>query len=147
MTSFLLIISFILHIALFTAIYQLHKQIQRSQQTDNSREMMELFDIYLAEIKDENKRLEETLVSKEIQKDTDEFSAASESAVSFNGEANAEEETYTSPRVDDDVRFETSSQAKILQLHHQGLQSEEIARNLNTGKTEVDLIIKLHAKK
>lgn len=144
MTSFLLIISFILHIASFTAIYQLHKQVQRSRQTDNSQEMVELFDIYLAEIKDENKRLEETLANQEKQNDSNEFSTSAES---FNEELYVEEELYKSPLVVDDVKFETSSQAKILQLHDQGVESEEIARSLNAGKTEVDLIIKLHAKK
>ncbi|MDY0396397.1 hypothetical protein RWE15_21250 [Virgibacillus halophilus] len=39
-----------------------------------------------------------------------------------------------------------STEAKILQLHQQGKQTEEIAKELGCGKTEAELVIKFHAK-
>lgn len=129
MTSFLLIISFLLHIVAFVAIFQLYKQAQIPKKESASQDMIELFDMYLAEVKEENNRLEKTL------QDKDEKVMEKEA-----------QHSYTLPEVDDNVEFETSLQAKILQMHTQGMSNEEIARKLNSGKTEVDLIVKLHAK-
>lgn len=70
MTSFLLIVSFLLHIVAFIAIYQLYKQTQLPKKEKVSQEMIELFDMYLAEIKKENKRLENTLLEREHNKST-----------------------------------------------------------------------------
>lgn len=144
MTSFLLIISFLLHIAAFVAIYQLYKQTQLPKQESTSQDMIELFDMYLAEIKEENKHLEKVLLDKEQNKPTEKGYPTPH----FNERLEQKKEThsYTLPEIEDDVQFETSLQAKILQLHDQGMSNEEIARKLNSGKTEVDLIVKLHAK-
>ena len=134
MTSFLLIISFLLHIIAFIAIYQLYKQVQTPNKQGASQETIELLDMYLVEVKEENKRLEKTLLAKE-QYQSNENPMEKEVA-----------NTYTLPEVDDDIQFETSQQAEILQMHDQGMSNAEIARKLNCGKTEVELIIKLHAK-
>lgn len=139
MTSFLLIISFLLHIVAFIAIYQLYKQAQLPKKESTSSDMIELFDMYLAEVREENKRLEKTLLEKELNEPAGEINeVTTEKKV---------DEPYTLPKIDDNVRFETSLQAKILQLHDQGMSNEDIARKLGNGKTEVDLIVKLHAKK
>src|SRR5690625_6659662 len=50
------------------------------------------------------------------------------------------------PYFDTDDSIETSLQAKILQLSHQGYDADEIAGKLNCGKTEAALIIKLQEK-
>lgn len=144
MISFLLIISFLLHIVAFIAIYQLYKQTQLPKQESTSEDMIELFDMYLAEIKEENKHLEKVLSDKEQTKPTKQNYKTP--LLHENLEQEKETHSYTLPEVEDDVRFETSLQAKILQMHDQGMSNEEIARKLNSGKTEVDLIVKLHAK-
>ncbi|ASN05706.1 DUF6115 domain-containing protein [Virgibacillus necropolis] len=144
MTSFLLIISFLLHMVTFTAIYQLYKQTKLPNQNSSSQEIMELFEVYLAEIKEENNRLEQTLLDKEHKPD-DEVCPVPHMKEEVNPEG--VDDTYTTPKVDDDVHYKTSLHAKILQMHDQGMPNEEIARKLNSGKTEVDLIIKIHAKK
>lgn len=145
MTSFLLIISFLLHIVAFIAIFQLYKQAQISKQDSSSSEMMELFEVYLAEIKEENKRLEETLLDKKEYIPTDDTFTATPQ-VNEKPWQKESSDGYKVPEVDDQVQFETSLQANILQLYNQGMSNEDIARKLSCGKTEVDLIVKLHAK-
>ncbi|WP_404452648.1 hypothetical protein LG329_00685 [Virgibacillus necropolis] len=146
MTSFLLIISFLLHIVAFIAIYQLYKQAQLPKQESTSQDMMELFELYLSEIKEENKRLEETLLDRREYNPKGETNPIPQFKEKPEHQEHIADDTYTAPEVDDDVQYETSLQAKVLQLHDQGLASGEIARKLNKGKTEVDLIVKLHAK-
>lgn len=138
MTSFLLIVSFLLHIVAFIAIYQLYKQTQLPKKEKVSQEMIELFDMYLVEIKEENKRLENTL----LEREHDKSARMSEKAA----KEKEGDDSYVPPESNDNVKFQTSLQAKVLQMHDQGMSNDEIARNLHSGKTEVDLIVKLHAK-
>jgi len=42
---------------------------------------------------------------------------------------------------------ETSLEAQILQLHTNGETIDDIAKKLNCGKTEAEIIIKMHQKK
>ncbi|UJL47957.1 hypothetical protein KFZ58_08950 [Virgibacillus sp. NKC19-16] len=138
MISFVLIISFLLHIVSFLAIYQLFKQIQQLKQT-NSGEIIELLDVYLQEIKDENRLLQEELSSKAKEGEPPE--------VIQTARKTEEEPTneYLPTEMQANDRVETSLQARILKLHNEGFQEAEIARKLNCGKTEAALIIKLHA--
>ncbi|SDQ60036.1 DUF6115 domain-containing protein [Virgibacillus salinus] len=139
MTSMLLIISFLLHLVALVAIFQLFKQLQLLKK-DSSQDIMELLETYLEEIKEENRFLEE-----EIGKTNSETVAPS--SIEFEAEQKEEkvpEYIPESAKVVDDS--ETSMQAKILQLYDQGLKVEDIARRLNCGKTEAELIIKLHGK-
>ena len=43
-------------------------------------------------------------------------------------------------------KLETSLEAQVFQLAKQGISIEEIAKKLNRGKTEIELMIKLHKK-
>src|SRR5690554_4449456 len=63
MVSFVLIISFLLHIITFAAIYQLLKQIQTIKQ-ENAEDIQGVLDTYLQEIRNENIRLQRA-----VQKD------------------------------------------------------------------------------
>ncbi|MFB4167469.1 DUF6115 domain-containing protein [Virgibacillus sp. JSM 102003] len=134
MTSLLLIISFLLHLVALVAIFQLFKQVQLLKR-DSSQDVMELLETYLEEIKEENRFLE-----REIGK--------SNNKTAVNAEAEKKEETSEYIPVDAEVEddSETSLQARILQLYDQGITAEDIARRLNCGKTEADLVIKLHGK-
>lgn len=152
MTSFLLLASFLLHMVTLTIIYQLVKQIKALRQ-NNHMGTEELMEMYLQEIKEENRMLEANLddtnnkhISGQNQKE--------KTAIKQN------KETQTPNMLTDDAfipspldpetglgdTFETSQQSRILQLHDQGLSIEEIASQLHCGRTEVDLVIKLHPK-
>ncbi|WP_373896035.1 DUF6115 domain-containing protein [Virgibacillus sp. CBA3643] len=136
MVSFVLIISFILHIVALLTIYQLFRQVQKLKQA-NSSELMELFEIYLQEIRDENSRLQQGLTP-----EANEELTVTQTARKMEHEL---PEEYHPPEVWADDRVETSLPARILKFHKEGFSETEIARKLNCGKTEVRLIIKLHA--
>lgn len=146
MQSFLLIISFLLHIIVLVAVYYLFQQIQLLKQ-DNTKELTDLFETYLKEIRSENRRLESKI----------EFSTFSNERKEKINELKDLTEKYDltfneneAPKLNTDTihdQFETSLDAKILQLHHQGMEVSEIAQMLNCGKTEAELLINLYDKK
>lgn len=147
MVTFLLMISFLLHLLGLIAIYQLFQQIQTYKQaktTDNSEEVAALFEAYLEDIKAENNRLQKEIIEKQILS----------TAETSNMIAPIMEDKHTAtdsiseetPYFDINDSIETSLQAKILQLSHQGYNAEAIAKRLNCGKTEAALMIKLQKK-
>src|SRR5690625_4271440 len=146
MQSFLFIISFLLHIIVLVAVYYLFQQIQLLKQ-DNKKELTDLFETYLKEIRSENRRLESKIenntISKKQNEQLDEPEDITEEDVpNFNENETPSIKTNT---IHD--QFETSLDAKILQLHHQDMEVSEIAHTLNCGKTEAELLINLYNKK
>lgn len=139
MTSMLLLISFLLHLIALAAIFQLFKQVQQLKK-NNSQDIMELLETYLEEIKEENRLLE-----KEVNNQTPPKNSVPPETDDINKQNNGKDDYIPQVyNVMDDS--ETSLQARILQLHGQGQTVDKIARNLNCGKTEAELIIKLHGK-
>lgn len=157
MTSFLLTISFLLHIVSIVAIYSLYKQLLQTKTTDTteSSDIIELMDSYLEEIKQENRLLQEELAKIN-------FNSTKKESVSLNGslppveledashaktddESTEEIDVNLGNGVQDEV--EVSLQSRILKLYQEGSTIEDIARSLGCGKTEVELIVKFHDKK
>jgi len=146
MLSFLLIISFLLHIIVLVAVYYLFQQIQLLKQ-DNTKELTDLFETYLKEIRRENRRLESKIdistFSNERNEKPNKLKDVTEENIPI-----FDENDKTELKIDTiHDQFETSLDAKILQLYHQGMEVTEIAQTLNCGKTEAALIINLYNKK
>jgi DNA-directed RNA polymerase specialized sigma24 family protein len=143
MTSFLFIISFLLHIISITAIYALSKQLSGAKQHDNT-ELVSLMESYLEEIKEENKILQEKLA----KEDKDESHKTNTTTPNIKAIRKEEKETYLFPKIEDEAldQVEVSLQSKILKLHQEGNSPEEIARILACGKTEVELLLKFQEK-
>ena len=141
MVSFLLIISFLLHIIAVVAIYKLSMQIRQTKQTDTD-EIIHLFETYLEEIKAENNLLEKKL---SYQNDKGKTEAVMTNLPSAQNEFVPDIPEPPKNNVKDKV--EASLDAKILQLYNQGLTETEIAQKLNCGKTEAELIIRLYGKR
>ncbi|WP_099158124.1 DUF6115 domain-containing protein [Virgibacillus ndiopensis] len=149
MTAFIFLISFLLHIIALAAIAQLLKQIKQLKQRTHSEDVIELLEAYLQEIKEENRILEEKLHNNSLQKKRQTVDeVAQEKSVDHqkNPKTDDSEKDYKVLDIEADDTSETSLQARILQLHAQGLSTETIAKELNCGKTETELIIKLHNK-
>ncbi|WP_438272977.1 DUF6115 domain-containing protein [Virgibacillus dokdonensis] len=131
MTSILILVSFLLHMVAFTVIFQLYKRMNTNQQLDTS-EIDALLAAYIDEIKQENIRLQQQLITlnkrENVETDQIQLVKKEEKDVPYNNEQQDE--------------MTTSLQAKILQLHSQGHTASEIAQQLNCGKTEVALTIK-----
>ncbi|RDW17812.1 DUF6115 domain-containing protein [Oceanobacillus chungangensis] len=151
MQSLLLIISFLIHIVALYAIYRLSQQLQSFKKADTA-EITELFELYLQEIKEENNRLQDKISSKtppHIKPEKTQVVSNNLKNDNHQKEINVEPTAkYAAPFIDakvDDL-IETSLEARILQLHHQGMSITEIAQKLDRGKTEVELFIKLHQK-
>ncbi|AUJ26655.1 DUF6115 domain-containing protein [Virgibacillus dokdonensis] len=131
MTSILILVSFLLHMVAFTVIFQLYKRMNTNQQLETS-EIDALLAAYIDEIKQENIRLQQQLITlnkrENVETDQIQLVKKEEKDVPYNNEQQDE--------------MTTSLQAKILQLHSQGHTASEIAQQLNCGKTEVALTIK-----
>ncbi|WP_096269863.1 helix-turn-helix domain-containing protein [Paucisalibacillus globulus] len=147
MTSFLFIISFLLHIITITAIIAINKQLVTNK-SSNTQEIVSLMESYLEEIKNENKLLEEELsraVDKTITKPGPSSLKENSNSILDQEDVNVSIDlTDTGEAVRDEIEVSTSS--RILKLYKEGNSVEEIARKLGCGKTEVELIIKFHEK-
>ncbi|SES75870.1 hypothetical protein SAMN05216389_10269 [Oceanobacillus limi] len=151
MTSFLLVISFLLHIITISGIYFLLKQIQILRAQNHTEDLPELLESYLGEIKAENKRLQEELTASPVKrKPKPTYKSDSQSKPQPNQTIKAVDQKldeYPAPKTDSmDDKVQASLQSRILQLHQSGFSIEEIARKLNCGKTEAELTVKLHGK-
>ncbi|WP_010649267.1 DUF6115 domain-containing protein [Oceanobacillus massiliensis] len=146
MVSFLLIISFLLHLVAIAAIYKLFQQLHTFK-TQDSTEIEALFDKYLQEIKRENSRLQEELQQeKHIQRPVkSEPAAAAEPADKSEADSDIEPD-FLPADIEYTDTMEASLESRVLQLHQEGLSIGEIARKLNCGKTEAEIIVKMHQK-
>src|SRR5699024_11546803 len=116
--------------------------INTIKQTNNN-EIHKLFEQYLEAFNKENDRFQEHIFSKyqSFQQILTETSHSNKYA-----DENVDDHNYSilSSVEDMDDSYETSLQSQILQLYDQGYSEEDIAKQLNCGKTEVELIVKFH---
>lgn len=174
MQTLLLMISLLLHLVTFVIIRsQSEKMAQVEKQKESirkqSNEMEELLSTYLYEMKEENDRVIDHL--QKTEPGTSDQAPADHSQRSENLEekrkkhienhnhdseekqSNAENKSvgqldvhsYSPPveSMEEDV-FEQSVPAKVCFLYNEGKSVEEIARELDCGKTEVELMLKFH---
>lgn len=150
MSTLLWMISFLLHGISILAIYLLLKDKQRSGGNEQTENMMKET---LEEIRRENKRLQNLLEESNQQ---DNYKEETKQAPLISAEQNPEPSEIEAQEVSNVDAFqtvnyqdevETSLEAKILQLHAKGETTDSIAKKLNCGKTEAEIIIKLHQKK
>lgn len=152
--EYLLLISFIIHAITFVIIRQLKIKIDRPSE-DNARfeqqqkEIEELLAVYLLEIREENEKLVD-LIDQSDRLTSTPITETKKNDAPLESEPNKAAEKYSSyqPIEPDDQAdtVEPSFAAQVLSLHAQGTTPEAIARQLNRGKTEVELLIKFHHK-
>ncbi|WP_087972883.1 DUF6115 domain-containing protein [Oceanobacillus rekensis] len=149
MVTFLLIISFLLQLAALGAIYKLFQQIQTIKSQD-LQEIEGLFEVYLQEIKTENSRLQAHLqTEKKSKHETISSNKPTTDKKTQRTEWMEEEleqgmEQHISTSYEDTL--EASLESKVLQMHGKGMAIGDIARKLECGKTEIEIILKLHKK-
>ena len=141
-----------MHIVTFAIIYQLVMKVRVREQEQSQNEVLHsILEETLAEIRAENKRMER-------QFDETATSAQPSEALTTHNEKeeiprgtalNEEMEDFQLPLLSTEVNdtMEASVESKVLQLHKDGITETEIAKKLGIGKTEVELIVKLHEKK
>ncbi|CEI84275.1 swarming motility protein SwrB [Oceanobacillus oncorhynchi subsp. incaldanensis] len=154
MSTLLWMISFLLHGISILAIYLL---LKNRQNANGNKQAENVLKETLEEIRKENRMLQRLL---EEDKQPDKSPVKHDSIKKYppfppaekkkEGAAMTEKETqpiedFQPAAYQDEV--ETSLEAKILQLHTNGETIDDIAKKLNCGKTEAEIIIKMHQKK
>ncbi|ADU30728.1 DUF6115 domain-containing protein [Evansella cellulosilytica] len=170
---YLLIISFMLHFVSIYFMIILYQRQSKEQPINNEKVIKEMEDIlisYTTEMKEDNERLYQELINKEKTKNTNNVKHIKEVTLKENVINNKKVETstedinktgandllnqvlgdenyndYSPPFPEEDqVEVDTSSTSKILSLHQQGLSINEIAKKLDMGVGEVELLLKFH---
>ncbi|WP_411955476.1 hypothetical protein ACKXGF_07125 [Alkalibacillus sp. S2W] len=179
------IFSLILHGVSFIAIIYLYQRLRHIDESNADpekriREIEDLFNSYLLELKDENRKLLEEMSKFERQSQASETreksyhnsktnDEVSEATLYVSEEDNQQAEKSSSVQktettqpfdisemiADKEDKVEISSQSttdvstpqqKAFQMYDQGYSIESIAKHLEMGYTEVELMIKFHYK-
>jgi len=158
MTSFLFIVSFLLHILLLITVFYLYQHIQ-SLKNNQTSEVEHMLNNFLQQLKLENEELEKKIhqanitpdekqkLRKHINEEARETKETNEMSESHKT-IETNESSYEFPPIHMEEpnvdQVETSLHSQVFHLHKKGLTIEEIAKKLNRGKTEIELIIKLN---
>ncbi|QTM99438.1 hypothetical protein ERJ70_09055 [Sediminibacillus dalangtanensis] len=168
MLTFLLFISLLLHIFTFIAIRLLFQKLQQNgnegqAKIDSLQQSEEMLSAFLHEIREENDRLlkeldEPTSKNKHTaQKNSNEGVSSAFEEEQAPPYKQSYRKRYTSDKAEDseyvppmpEVQQDTveeSVTAKVYSLYDQGYTVDEIAKKLDKGKTEVELMVKFHRK-
>ncbi|TGB04778.1 DUF6115 domain-containing protein [Halobacillus salinus] len=158
MTIFLLIISFIIDGVLLLGIFTLSTRIKKAEelelrQQEIASEIEGMFSSYLLEIKEENQRMTEWIERKpsfHTETSNEEhigFSVA-EKLSTKEGAGDSQPAGYTPPEPEEQPSgYTPSASSEILKMRNKGYSIDDIAKQLDKGKTEVELLLKFHQKK
>ncbi len=157
MTGFLLGISFLIHIITLLSIIILWKKFQATDDIDVKKAKQEMEDILLAyttEMKEENdaflKELQQVTLTKEPQTskqkrdlhNPDDSERLKETSDPIRSQD--VHEPYTPPLDDTKETFGPSLLSQVLSLKDKGYSIEEIAKKVDKGKGEIELLIKFY---
>lgn len=137
-----------LHAISIYLIYHLYV-LNKQNEHENHTEIIRIFDTYLKEIKEENKRLlsynnnEDRILENEPV--TNSKPKHKEHHLLYDETDSNHITDFLKEKPNDSI--ETSIHAKVLQLYQKGLSVEEIAKQLDCGKTEAELIIKFYGSR
>ncbi|MCA0969112.1 coupling factor for flagellin transcription and translation [Halobacillus litoralis] len=159
MTIYLLVISFIIDGVLLFGLFTLRTQIKKTEelelrQQEIASDIEGMFSSYLMEIKEENQRMSELIDRQpsygekvermeEVQKKepSKRFPAPEYSPLETDYQP---PEPVTDPP---EESFQPSVPSQIMDLKERGYTIDEIAKKLDRGKTEIELLLKFNQKK
>ncbi len=161
--GYLLLISFIIHGITLVIIRQLKIKIDQPAVTKQTldqqkKEIEELLAVYLLEIREENDKLLEAInhktetkskvntgsIDRQVQKPI--LSSTQQTTSTAKPETEKYKDYQPLLPKDEEEPVETSFAAQVLALADRGYSAETIAKELNRGKTEVELLIKFHQR-
>ena len=161
MMIYLFVVSLILHFITFFILILLAKKLRTTvdyeQLEAQKKEIEDLLAFYAVELKEENERfLQQLQKTEEIvqQTDNEESEPVVKDAldkhqpqmITTTNNIENKKPVMKEPSIDDD-KYELSLEAQALQLHAQGYTHEEIAKRLNKGHGEIELLLKFHQSK
>lgn len=150
MTTIFLLFLFIIQIITFYFLALLYTKVskyddlEKKQQT-LMREMDDSIGMYLSELKDENDRLIEKLSKREVHEESPVVKPAIENTPTVRAPLNLALKTYQATNFkknETDTLDEADDRTRIIKLHEAGQTTEEIAKKLGKGRTEVELVLK-----
>ncbi|WP_217585582.1 DUF6115 domain-containing protein [Lentibacillus saliphilus] len=145
MTPILIFFSFMLHILAFIIIFILYKKIN-AQENQTPEEVMDVLDSFLQDIKEENTHLLAQINRNSTTEQKVEEALPDEGIAHAILEKKDDALHLKAPQSNVEDTYEQSLQSRILHLYGQGHTIEEIAKQLDCGKTEAELIIKMYSK-
>ncbi|AKG04556.1 hypothetical protein AAV35_006965 [Salimicrobium jeotgali] len=143
MTMYLLIINFIVDgiilIGMFLLFMKDPSREEMQKQKQIAREIEGTFQSYLEEIREENRKFEQNTVSRRSDSLTEK-----KEEVSGNRRTKSEDPIEFQPPVTESrEKVEFSEELKVKKMAEEGKSLEEMAKLLGTGKTEVEMMMKL----
>lgn len=148
MTSFLLLVSFLLHLIIMIAVYQLYQQFQYLKEKQH-QQLQEVLDSFLKKIQAENQKLESQInhnghLYQDLNIANDDMVQDSKK----NDNTLIENSTILKDlkKSTKNDHAEVSIKGQILSLAAEGKSISEIAKIVNRGKTEVELLLKMNNK-
>lgn len=148
MTTYLLTISIVLHFITFLILILVVKKVRNTldyeQLERQKREIEDLLAFYSVELKEENERfLEQLLKANENERSEESIEEHVEEDPTNSIQTVEEKQKTPHPPVAEKA-YEPSLEAQVLQLHHQGYDAKEIAKMLNKGHGEIELLLKFN---
>ncbi|WP_079529870.1 DUF6115 domain-containing protein [Halobacillus hunanensis] len=149
MIYFLLTISFILHGVLILIIMALFKKVKHAEelelrQKQVASEIEEVFNQYLMDIREENKKMDKWL-DRTTASNPEPRPQEPDHTETAGDQTN---EVYSPPLpVQEEDEYVPSLQSQVMAMYNNGVNIEEIARKLNIGKTEAELLVKFQHTK
>lgn len=111
------------------------------------RELEDLLAYYSVELKEENERfLKEILEQTNLQKNKKEQQEQKET-LAIEENRTSEKEEIVQEENPDETNAQPSLEMQAIQLYEQGYDIKEIAKKLNKGHGEIELLLKFHHSK
>jgi hypothetical protein len=145
----IIFISLLLNVVCIYFIYLLWKKIvENHKSTESTDHIEELLELFSQEMRYENERLHK-LISDFSSKNEQDRYKIHEKPVETGIEAiNSIELNEENKEEDDEVHIESETKPdthKVIILSKQGYNAEQIAKMLNRGKGEIELLLKFYA--
>ena len=163
----MLLLSLILHGVTFIFLFLLYQKLQENKERENvieqkEKEIDELFHNYLVEIKEENQKFTEQINKMKKQQDkqrtqqqqSKESVIEKEDSTEFEAEPFFTKENFPDeldyepliPQEEHEPVYELTMESRVMHLYDQGYSADQIAKQLNVGVTEIELMIKIHTQ-
>lgn len=147
----LLIISLLLHGVTALWIFTLMKRLElvtisKKEMEQAKNEIEDLLLSYTEEMKEENERLVAMLKGSQQKPTMDKETYQNEQIKKVKKEPEERYDNYAPPTIDQKPIYERSTTAEVLALAKQGQTTEQIAKSLDIGTGEVELMLKFYDK-
>jgi hypothetical protein len=145
----IIFISLLLNVVCIYFIYLLWKKIvENHKSTESTDHIEELLELFSQEMRYENERLYKLISDFSSKNKQDRYKIHKKPVETGIGAINSIELNEENNEEDDEVHIESETKPdthKVIILSKQGYNAEQIAKMLNRGKGEIELLLKFYA--